>query len=181
MMQIGFMGNRELFEKNREIFYKLKIECKNITSAEELQAIDGLMISSLGGEGIEVVKKMYREIRNYGEKDTPIWGIGYGGYLLTDKNLALIDCHGRFRRRKSLKTSIISVPSWQERFAVNFYGKIELVNVAPNIAILCEEKQSPIILRQGNVLACTYMAELCKNKSIYAYFAQMLCDGFMKE
>jgi len=157
-MQVGFMGNKELFEKSRGIFYKLKIKCTPITTVKELQETDGLVISSFGGEDTETVKKLCREIRTYGEQDKPIWGIGYGGYLLSDKNLKLLDCHCRFYQQKNLRMSIISVPSWQERFAVSFYGKTEFLNIAPNIAILCEEKQTPVILRQGNVLACTYMS-----------------------
>lgn len=175
-MQIGFLGNRKLYKKNKEIFRNWEMDCINLTKEQDLNQVNGLVISGFYGEKFLLTKSMRQQILERSQVDLAIWGIGYGAYLILSPWLPVLDATCKITPRKDCRMDIITVHSWQERFAVPIYQEIRYTQIAPNIAILCKNEYSEIILRQGNILSCTYTAEWSKNKSIYTYFVQMLYD-----
>lgn len=173
-MKVGFIGERKLYEKNRCALKEHNIDCIKLLPWDGIDYLDGMIISALKGGGICFSLGQYKAIKERQKKDLAVWGMGYGAYCLSRDVLSILDCNAHFYKHEKRETTVIGVPSWQERFVVSFAGRIVFFDIAPHIAILSRREKDGIILRQGNILASTFNGELCKNKSIYAYFAQML-------
>ena len=87
-----------------------------------------------------------------------------------------MDCDITMRSARQLTTASLEMPGYlQNRFTACFLPRIQFKNLAPNLGILCQDQKSnPIVVREGNYLACSYVAELTPQPYIYNYWLEMV-------
>ena len=174
-MKIGRLGAEELLSYDAAHLAQWGLECIALREIAQIFAVDGLMLSGEFPEQLMLSRAWCNEILRAAKQDLPIWGCGYGAYLLTKgKPLSVLDCQGWFAPSNRESVLFLTVPLWEERFAVRFFQHVHLEQPAPNLAVLAKVKNQPVILRQGNVLACTFLPSQANDSGIYGYFAEMV-------
>ena len=178
MMTIGLIGPDYLLKHDQEIWQQLKAATIIIKEPNDLAKIDGLMIT--GWHKKEYYNTLMRTrcyIEAYAKDNLVVMGVALASNTLGQNGiLKLMDFTSCVRFEEKLSTSVINVPAFEpSRFSAIFSPIVEFNRIAPNLGILCQDKKrGPIILRQGNFLACSYVPELTKNQQLYQYFFDMM-------
>jgi len=174
-VKIGRLGAKEFFAYDVAHFAHWGAECISLKEPRQLSAVDGLLLSAEFPEQLALNRHWCRAILQHAQQNLPIWGCGYGAYLLAKgKSVPLLDCRARFVRRSTETVLLLTVPLWEERFAVRCSRQVRLEQPAPNLAVLAKSKEEPVILRQGNVLACTFLPCQTNYGGMYGYFIEMV-------
>ena len=121
------------------------------------------------------------ELRKMEKENMVMLAIAHGSIAMGQK--------GRLKLMDYWSTTLPAAPAYipleissldHVRFTACFLPDIRFTHVAPNLGILCYDKQrGPIILRQGNYLACNYVAELTKKTYLYDYWLEMVLSAKM--
>lgn len=175
-MLIGLAGRRQFGEQHRQEMHHLGIECQWVSSPNDLDNFDGLILSGLNGSDWSNLPDLVNHLKKPIWQQRPILADGWACNILSKNKSALMDYHFSIHNRNKYTAELISVPSWEtDRLVAVFSGFATFHDIAPNIAVLAHNKhRGAIILRQGNALACTFLAACTKNKEIYRYFKGIL-------
>jgi 5'-phosphate synthase pdxT subunit len=158
----------------------LGAEASEVRTPEQLVGLDGLVIP--GGESTTITMGMEREgldaaIRSFDEAGAPILG-SCAGMIVCDRNhLGLADyvcLRNAFGRQ---------LASFEEDLRVDGLGEEPLRAVfirapwveerGPEVEVLAEVDGHPVAVRDGNVLAVAFHAELTDDSRLHAAFMAM--------
>ena len=179
MLQIGMIGPLSLLRQNYEILRNQAepADAFPLRTAQQLQNIDGLLITGCRPE--DYANQLYRfrsPVKSCADHIS-LLGIAAGAAALSEHYfLSLLHCQTRYHFSPRITTSILEVPVFSDsRFSALFMPDIQFSSLAPNLGILCQHPhRGPVIIRQGDILVCSYMAEWTAQKEIYRYWLEMV-------
>lgn len=175
-MLIGLAGRRQFGEQHRQEMQALGIDCQWVSSPNDLDNFDGLILSGLVSSDWPDLPDWINRLKDPLWQQRPLFADGWACSILSKSKTALMDYHYSVHKRDKYTAELISAPSWEtERLVAVFSGFATFHDIAPNIAVLAHNKRrGAVVLRQGNALACTFLAACTKNKEIYRYFKGIL-------
>ncbi len=177
MLKIGMIGPDFLLQRNGEIFQQLQIKQLTVKHAKQLAQIDGLLITGWhSADYRQQLQALQPDIQRRA-RQLSVLGIAAGAVPLGRKNFfSVIDCGISLKPSRSLTTAILEMPGFtQDRFTATFLPDVRFHHLAPNLGVLCQDqKRGPVVVRQGNYLACSYVAEFTPRPYIYHYWLEMV-------
>ena len=177
MFKIGMIGPDFLLQRNAEIFQQLQIKHITVKHEKQLAQIDGLLITGWKSADYRKQLQQLQPAIQKRARQICLLGIAAGAAPLGQKNFfSVMDCAISLRPSRSLTTAILEIPGFTtDRFTATFLPDVRFHHLAPNLGILCQDKQyGPVVVRQGNYLACSYVAEFTPQPHIYNYWLEMV-------
>lgn len=177
MLKIGMIGPDFLLRHNARIFQQQQINATPICTEKQLNQIDGLLITGWKNTDYLWQLQQMRPIIYERAQQISLLGIAAGATALGKKGFfSSMDCNVTLRSGRHLTTAILEMPGFtSDRFTACFLPDVRFQNLAPNLGILCQDqKRGPIVIRQGNHLACAYVAELTPQPYLYSYWLEMV-------
>ncbi len=187
-MRIGVLGLQGDFREHVEMLSLLGVETLVVRLPEDLKLIDGLIIP--GGESTT----MGRIMENVGLKEPlieriksgmPVYGTCAGMILLSrevrgyEQPLlgvldAVVERNAYGRQVESFEVDI-EIPALGERpFRAVFIRAPKIVKISEGVETLAEYEGSPVLVRQGKILASSFHPELTSDTRIHEYFLRMV-------
>lgn len=187
MKTIGVLALQGAFEKHMEKIEKIGAVPLNVRNEKELDTIDALIIP--GGESTTIGKllvrfNMLQKIKSLIEKGLPVFGTCAGMILLAKD----IENSDQVRIGKmDIKVSRNAYGSQTESFETQiqvpeikkscvkaiFIRAPRIVSVEKNVDVLSVYENTPVFIRQNNMLAASFHPELTDDTSIHEYFLKM--------
>lgn len=189
---IGVLSIQGAYEKHKVALLKLGANVVLVRNSQELAAVDKLIIP--GGESttiVTVLKKhfLWESLKEFC-RTKPVFGTCAGAILLakkthglerfgTDNSLAIMDIEVRRnsygRQLDSFKTFLdIKFADKSKRIEAIFIRAPSIIDLdISKVQVLASLNNEPILVRQGNSLACTFHPELTDELSIHRYFADI--------
>lgn len=182
MLKVGVIGSDFLINKNREILQEKNCQVIALQEEKQLHQVDAVIITGWQEKDYGAkINSWAEELRKMEKENMVMLAIAHGSIAMGQK--------GRLKLMDYWSTTLSTAPVYlpleissldHVRFTACFLPDIRFTHVAPNLGILCCDKQrGPIILRQGNYLACNYVAELTKKTYLYDYWLEMVLSAKM--
>jgi len=179
-LRIGVLALQGDFEAHRTMLESLGAEASEVRTPSGLEGLDGLVIP--GGESTTITMGMEREgldkaIPSFHESGGPILGSCAGMIVCDREHLGIADyvC-----RRNAFGRQLAS---FEEDLRVEGLGEEPLRAVfirapwveehGPGVEVLAEVDGHPVAVRDGNVLAVAFHAELTDDSRLHASFMAM--------
>lgn len=185
---IGILALQGDFEKHKELLTKLKASTRFIKCEKDLDGLSGLILP--GGESTTIGKLMVRfnliePIRKIIETGLPVFGTCAGAILLAARiegyeqtKLGAMDIavarNAYGRQVNSFETDIIISKISDTPVRCVFIRAPIITSTGDNVKILCDYNNSPILIRENNMLAATFHPELTDNTAIHKYFLSIV-------
>jgi len=188
-MKVGVLAIQGDFDAHRKRLEQLGAEVVLVKKPEQLDALAALVIP--GGESTTFLK--FLEQGGFLEKlrafvrAKPTFGTCAGAILLasevenpTQPSLGALDV--RVRRNAYGRQVDSFIAEAETRLPG---GPLEMVfiraprieRVGPGVEVLAREKNDPVLVRQGNIMAATFHPELSDDTRVHAAFLEMVRDG----
>lgn len=196
-LKIGILALQGDFQKHQERFIELKLENISIKTLlikkpELLDAIDALVIP--GGESTTLLKLMSEEfknkIKNFTENNKKIFGTCAGSILLANKvknpeqeSFNLIDIevtrNAYGRQNDSFIANNLEIKTLNEKSIneVIFIRAPKISKTGKNIDILSSYNDSPVLVRNKNIMVATFHPELSsENDDFYNFLLEFFLE-----
>lgn len=177
MLKIGMFGPDYLLRRNEELFQQQQIKATPIRNEQQLAQIDGLLITGWKtSDYLRQLKRFHTTLQQV-LPQISLLGIAAGAVCFGRSGFCpVMDCDITLQPGHHLTTAILEIPGFSEdRFTACFLPELRFRNLAPNLGILCQDqKRGPIVVRQGNHLACSYVAEITPQPYLYRYWLEMV-------
>jgi 5'-phosphate synthase pdxT subunit len=196
-LKIGILALQGDFHKHQERFIELKLENISIKTLlikkpELLDAIDALVIP--GGESTALLKLMSEEFKNkiksFTENNKKIFGTCAGSILLANKvknpeqeSFNLIDievtrnAYGRQNDSFIAKNLEIKTSNEKSINEVIFIRAPKISKTGEDIDILSSYNDSPVLVRNKNIMVATFHPELSsENDDFYNFLLEFFLD-----
>ena len=172
---IGLSGNSSFIAKEQQIFTEMGFNCLPLQNDSDWQKLDGLILSGSSMGDWSYPEKIIAHLKDPIWQKRPILADGWGAVFLDKKISGILNCRVLARAAFSNRSELIHIPSWEKERALTYFAQdIYFTSIAPNIAILAHNNsRGPVILRQGNVLAMSFLSVPSNNPEIFHYFSKM--------
>jgi 5'-phosphate synthase pdxT subunit len=159
----------------------LQAEASEVRAPEQLQGLDGLVIP--GGESTTISKGMARDglddaIRAYAAAGGPILGSCAGMIVCDRDHLGIGDYRCRRnafgRQRQSFEQDLRIEGLGTEPLRAVFIRAPWVEERGSGVEVLAEVDGHPAAIRDGNLLAVAFHAELTDDSRLHAYFMAMV-------
>lgn len=188
-LTIGILALQGDFEAHRKMLgERLGVRAVLVRSADELEAIDGLIIP--GGESTTMGKLLVRFglaalIRDRAREGMPIYGTCAGLILLANRiegsdqpRLNLLDvtvARNAFGRQVDSFEADISVPSLGDQPVRGVFIRAPCVTeVGSGVEVIATYADRIVAVRQRNVLGIAFHPELTNDQRMHAEFVRMV-------
>ena len=192
-MKIGVLAIQGDFDAHRRRLEQLGAEVVLVKKPEQLDSVDALVIP--GGESTTFLKFLEKggfleKLREF-VRAKPAFGTCAGAILLANQvenpsqqSLGVLDISVRRNAYGRQLDSFIG--EGQTELAG---GPLEMVfirapkieRVGPKIEILAREKNDPVLVRQGKIMAATFHPELSEDTRVHAEFLKLVRNGASKK
>ncbi|MBW2988787.1 pyridoxal 5'-phosphate synthase glutaminase subunit PdxT [Candidatus Woesearchaeota archaeon] len=184
-MSIGVLSLQGSVKEHLDIAERCGAKAVPVRYADELKGIDGLIIP--GGESTTIGKILRRygidkAIKKRNMEGMPIYGTCAGAILLAkdiigskQPGLGLMDIsikrndYGRQAESFEARLKVLGKP-----FNCIFIRAPAISSIGKGCEVLGKLKESPIIVKQGSLLASTFHPELTDNTLVHEYFIDMV-------
>ncbi len=186
-MKSGVLAIQGDFDAHRHRLEELGAEVVLVRRPEELEGLDGLIIP--GGESTTILQFLRRDaflekLRDF-TRVKPTFGTCAGAILLakdvsnpSQEGLNAIDIGIRRNAYgRQLDSFIDEIDSELGRIETVFIRAPKIERVGPAVEVLAREKNDPILVRQGKVMAATFHPELSPEPTVHAEFLRLCRDG----
>ncbi len=188
-MKIGVLGMQGDIEEHLATLEKLNVDAFRVKSSKALDMIDGLIIP--GGESTTMLRLLkltglFEKLKNMIQKGLPVYGTCAGMILLSKKivshaeqdSLNILDIsvnrNGYGRQVESFEADL-SIPLLGNKpFRAIFIRAPLIVKMGKDIEILASYDGSPVMVRNGNVMASSFHPELSGDLRIHELFLRMV-------
>ena len=188
-IRIGVLAIQGGYDAHARALADIGADALLIRKPEELAGLDALIIP--GGESTTFLKFLERDgflatLKSFAQSK-PVFGTCAGCILLADKvlhpaqeSLAVLDVTVERNAYGRQNDSMI-----QQAPTILPGGPLEMVYIrAPRISkmgadvkMLAEREGSPVLVRQGNILAATFHPELSEDRRVHQYFLDMVREN----
>ena len=179
-LRIGVLAVQGDFEAHRRMLEGLGAEVIEVRVPAELEGLDGLVIP--GGESTTISMGMERDgldvaVRaRHGER-MPILGSCAGMIVCDRDHLGLADylCRRNAfgRQLQSFEEDLVIEGLGEEPLRAVFIRAPWVEDVGPEVEVLAEIRGHPVAVRDGDVLAVSFHAELTDDSRVHAAFMAM--------
>ncbi|HEX2359064.1 MAG TPA: pyridoxal 5'-phosphate synthase glutaminase subunit PdxT [Solirubrobacterales bacterium] len=179
-LQIGVLAVQGDFDAHRRMLEALGAEVRDVRAPAQLEDLDGLVIP--GGESTTISKGMARDgldqaVRDHVAKGRPILG-SCAGMIVCDRNhLALADYTCRRnafgRQLHSFEQDLRIEGLGDEPLRAVFIRAPWIEEAGEGVEILAEIDGHPVAVRDGDILAVAFHAELTDDERLHARFMAM--------
>jgi pyridoxal 5'-phosphate synthase pdxT subunit len=143
----------------------------------EVAGLDGLVIP--GGESTTLMKALERdglrdEISRFAREGRPVLGTCAGMIVLDRDHLGLMDVLARRnafgRQRQSFETDLEVDGVGPDPMRAVFIRAPWIEDAGEGVDVLARYDGHPVVVRQGNLLACAFHPELTEDSRVHALF-----------
>lgn len=175
--KIGVLALQGAFREHARVLRSLGADVVEVRLPEQLDGLDGLVIP--GGESTT----MTRLARIYGLEeairrfDGAIFGTCAGMILLDRERLGLIDLVVRrnaFGRQVASFEADLEIAGEREPFRAVFIRAPWIEEAGPDVEILAEVDDHPVLAREGRVLVASFHPELTDDTRVHERFLEMV-------
>jgi pyridoxal 5'-phosphate synthase pdxT subunit len=179
-LRIGVLAIQGDFEAHRRVLEGLGSDVTEVRVPAELEGLDGLVIP--GGESTTITMGMEREgldeaVRSAHGAGTPIFGSCAGMIVCDREHLALADylCRRNAfgRQLQSFEEDLVVQGLGEEPLRAVFIRAPWVDQAGSDVEILAEVRGHPVAVRDRNVLAVAFHAELTDDSRVHAAFMAM--------
>jgi 5'-phosphate synthase pdxT subunit len=190
-VRIGILGIQGDFDLHRKKLEEAGVEYRIVKKAEELEGIDGIIFP--GGESTTITKilKRYELDKTLREKISggfPVFATCAGIIMLASKfegreeevnSLGVLDVkihrNAYGRQRESFEVPLkVTLGSDEVEITGVFIRAPKIVEVGKDVEVLGTFEGSPVLIRQGRILAMTFHPELSEGIEIYKFFENLV-------
>jgi 5'-phosphate synthase pdxT subunit len=179
-LRIGVLALQGDFEAHRKMLGSLGADAREVRTPGELDGLDGLVIP--GGESTTITMGMERDgldraIRSSHDAGMPILG-SCAGMIVCDRNhLGLADylCRRNAfgRQLQSFEEDLVIDGLGEEPLRAVFIRAPWVEEAGPEVDVLAEVRGHPVAVREGDILAVAFHAELTDDSRLHAAFMAM--------
>ena len=183
---IGILALQGAYDAHAQTLFSLGATPKLIRRPDQLQGIDGLIIP--GGESTTFLKHLERDgffdVLDTFVREKPTFGTCAGVILLAkdvlnpaQHSLAALDiavernAYGR-QIDSTILTAPTSLPGGPLEMV--FIRAPRITRLGPGIETLAQRDGSPVLIRQGNLLAATFHPELSTDPRVHQLFLEIV-------
>jgi pyridoxal 5'-phosphate synthase pdxT subunit len=179
-LRIGVLALQGDFEAHRRMLDSLGAAATEVRTVPRLDGLDGLVIP--GGESTTISMGMEREglddaIRSYHRDGGPIFGSCAGMIVCDRSHLGLADylCRRNAfgRQLQSFEEDLRIAGLGDEPLRAVFIRAPWVEEHGPEVEVLAEVRGHPVAVRDANVLAVAFHAELTDDSRLHAAFMAM--------
>jgi 5'-phosphate synthase pdxT subunit len=185
-MSIGVLGVQGDFREHLLMLERIGCDVRDVRTAEAILEVDGLIIP--GGESTTLSKLMTKfglvdALLQRAHSGMPIYGTCAGAILVAKevaggfpKGLDLIDIsidRNAYGSQKNSFESDIEIEGVGSYTGIFIRAPI-ITRCGTHVKILAEHEDSPVLVRQENILVGTFHPELTSDGRIHEYFVQMI-------
>ncbi len=186
-MRIGVLAIQGDFDAHRRRLEELGAEVVLVRKPEELDGVEGLVIP--GGESTTFLKFLHQggfleKLRQF-VNAKPTFGTCAGAILLAkevsnpaQEGLGAIDIGVRRNAYgRQLESFIDEIDSKLGRIETVFIRAPKIERVGSGVEVLAQDKNDPVLVRQGKIMAATFHPELSADPRVHAEFLKLCCNG----
>jgi len=187
-LKIGVLGIQGAIQEHLSILRKAGVEPSWVKDRKELDSVEALVMP--GGESTTMIKllkrfEMWEALRNRIEDGMPVLATCAGMILLSktienvvnQDSLGVLDIsvkrNGYGRQINSFEVDLQIDEIGPEPFRAVFIRAPKIESIGDEIRVLTSYEGSPVLVRQGNVLAASFHPELTGDLRIHRYFLKM--------
>jgi pyridoxal 5'-phosphate synthase pdxT subunit len=179
-LRIGVLAVQGDFEAHRGMLESLAAETREVRTPDQLADLDGLVIP--GGESTTIMMGMERDglddaVRAHAEAGRPILGSCAGMIVCDRDHLGLADylCRRNAfgRQLQSFEQDLRLEGLGEEPLRAVFIRAPWVEEHGPGVDVLAEVDGHPVAVRDGNILAVAFHAELTDDSRVHAAFMAM--------
>jgi 5'-phosphate synthase pdxT subunit len=180
LLRIGVLALQGDFEAHRRMLSSLGAEAREVRTPAELDGLDGLVIP--GGESTTISMGMERDgldevIRSSHGAGMPILGSCAGMIVCDRDHLGLADylCRRNAfgRQLQSFEEDLVVAGLGEEPVRAVFIRAPWVEELGLEVEVLAEIRGHPVAVRDRNVLAVAFHAELTDDSRLHAAFMAM--------
>ena len=191
-MKIGVLAIQGDFDAHRRRLEQLGAEVVLVKKPEQLDSVEGLVLP--GGESTTFLKFLEKggfleKLREF-VRVKPAFGTCAGAILLASEvedprqtSLGALDISIRRNAYGRQVDSFIGEGETQlpgGPLEMVFIRAPKIERVGPNVEVLAREKNDPVLVRQGNIMAATFHPELSEDTRVHAEFLRLVRNGRAK-
>ncbi|MGO9208934.1 MAG: pyridoxal 5'-phosphate synthase glutaminase subunit PdxT [Terriglobales bacterium] len=191
-MPIGVLAIQGDFDAHRRRLEQLGAEVVLVKKPEQLDAVDALVIP--GGESTTFLKFLEKggfldKLREF-VRAKPAFGTCAGAILLASEvadppqpSLGALDISVRRNAYGRQLDSFIGEGDTQlpgGPLEMVFIRAPKIERVGPKVEVLAREKNDPVLVRQGKIMAATFHPELSDDTRVHAEFLKLVRNGRAK-
>jgi len=188
-MAIGVLAIQGDFDAHRRRLEQLGASVVLVKKPEQLDSIDALVIP--GGESTTFLKFLEKggflqKLREF-VRTKPAFGTCAGAILLASEvedppqtSLGALDISVRRNAYGRQIDSFIGEGETQlpgGPLEMVFIRAPRIERVGPSVEVLAREKNDPVLVRQGKIMAATFHPELSKDTRVHAEFLKLVANG----
>lgn len=191
-MTLGVLALQGDFEAHQRALADFGVPAVQVRTASELAAIDGLIMP--GGESTTMLKLMdaeglFEPLREFA-RSKPTFGTCAGVILLAAETLSpaqaslgvldvTVERNAYGRQLDSSIRILRPAPSFEQAVGE---GELEAVFIrapiirraGPEVEILANDGDTPVLVRQGSILASTFHPELTSDRRVHRLFVDTI-------
>jgi len=187
-LKIGVLGIQGAIQEHLSILRKAGVEPSWLKDRKELDSVTALVMP--GGESTTMIKllkrfEMWEALRNRIEDGMPVLATCAGMILLSktienvvnQDSLGVLDIsvkrNGYGRQINSFEVDLQIDEIGPEPFRAVFIRAPKIESIGGEVRVLTSYEESPVLVRQGNVLAASFHPELTGDLRIHRYFLKI--------
>ena len=179
-LKVGVLAIQGDFGAHRRMLVSLGAEASEVRTPADLDHLDGLVIP--GGESTTISMGMQRDgldraIRDFHGAGGPILGSCAGMIVCDRDHLGLADylCRRNAfgRQLQSFEEDLVVEGLGEEPLRAVFIRAPWVEEAGPAVDVLAEVREHPVAVRDRNVLAVAFHAELTDDSRLHAAFMAM--------
>jgi len=195
-VKIGVLALQGAVTEHIQMLFALGTEAVPVRLPSELNGLDALIIP--GGESTTIGKLLsdyclLEPIRRLAKKGFPIFGTCAGLVLLAKKVLNLqtesigtmdiVVKRNAFGRQVESFETDLKIPALHNGSFHGVFIRAPIIEkVDRSVEILCQLNGKPVVVKQGNLLACAFHPELTGDTRLHKYFLDIVAgDSDCKE
>jgi 5'-phosphate synthase pdxT subunit len=178
--KIGVLAWQGAFREHAAVLGRLGAEVHEVRLPEQLDGLDGLVIP--GGESTTMAKLAAQ----YGLEDAirgferPILGTCAGMILVDRTHLGLADIEverNAYGRQVSSFEADLALAGEEEPFRGVFIRAPRVREAGPEVEVLAEHDDEPVLLRDGQVLVAAFHPELTDDPRVHERFLELVTEA----
>lgn len=171
---IGVLALQGSFEEHAERVSELGYEARLIREVSDTKDISACILP--GGESTTLMQLLEKTgldewLKKSAENGMPIYGTCAGMIVLSKLGLMDIEAE-RNAYGRQLSSFEAELDFMGNPFNGIFIRAPKVLRVGKDVEVLVKEKETPVLLRQGNVMAGSFHPELTKDSAIHHFFIE---------
>ncbi len=175
--RIGVLAVQGNFREHAAMLRRLGARVVEVRKPEQLAGLDGLVIP--GGESTAIL----RLARLYGLEEAiqtfhrPIFGTCAGMILLDREHLGLADFgieRNAYGRQLASFEADLELRDEAEPLRGVFIRAPRLIGAGPDVEVLAEHEGTPVLVRDGRILAAAFHPELTDDTRVHERFLDLV-------